>query len=111
MWNAVGDEALSICWTLDDLGIDLSTVRDAAIFAAVDGAPIQYVGRTGGGSASFFEWRTNQGILTQAFQNGPQPGTSYRFAIFLILNERDENNRFTKFGPCFMTGAVNFAVN
>ncbi len=108
------NSAITIQWTIDELLLDdqiysAQDIRDVHIYAEVNEAPLAYVGRTGNGSATEYEWRANNGsIITPAFADGPQPNTGYRFAVFFILNERDENFAFKTIGPCYMEHETRF---
>jgi hypothetical protein len=112
--DASGGEALVVRWSVDELElngqvVNPSSIIDTHVFVEVDGAPLAYVGRVGDGTQNVYEWRAGNGsIVTNAFANGPQTGSSYRFAVYFILNQRDQNNRFLKIGPCFTSGSVNF---
>jgi hypothetical protein len=109
-----GDEALVIRWHNDEIilngqTLDPSAITDIHVFTSVNGDPLSYLGRTNNPNTSFFEWRANNGnILTTPFLNGPQPNTLYHFAIFLISNIKDDNNRFLPAGPFFTQTALIF---
>lgn len=109
-----GNEALTIRWTIDEIdfnGIpfDTDSIVDTHIYAAVGEKTLSYLGRTGNGSTNFYEWCAGNGnIVSRTFVKGPKTGSTYQFAVFYILNQRDENNHFIKIGPCFTSDSVSF---
>lgn len=109
--DLIGDEALVIRWNIDELNgnINNASIRETHVFASVDSAPLHYVGRTDSGSDTFYELRSgNDNIVTNQFAAGPQSGSAYRFALYFIMDERDENARFKKFGPLYANADVTF---
>ena len=75
-----------IRWDLSPLDINPSDINDIHVYVRVDnGEAYQYLGRTGSGTAPYFEWKAGTPLLNSSFNNGPQINHSYRFQVFILM--------------------------
>ena len=81
---------------------DFPTAVDYHVYVQIDGQPKEYLGRTGRGDISRFEWKANQALLNSKFAQGPQFGEKYVFHVYAINGEDSPRH----FGPFSTSGPV-----
>jgi len=80
-------------------------VKDIHVYLIEDdNLQFSFLGRTGSGEFSFFEWRAGAQRLNAQFRDGPKFNRRYQFLIFALTESGSP--RF--FGPFFTNGAVEF---
>jgi len=97
--DAADQRELVIRWNLD-----VSNIKDFHVYVQINDGPPQFLGRTGNGTDTFFQWKTGIQFLSTAFNDGPQFNTNYQFRVFALAN--DDSN--TVFGPFLNGGNIEF---
>ncbi|MFB3786632.1 MAG: hypothetical protein ACE15F_09695 [bacterium] len=101
--DSKNNRELVVRWNFGDV-----KAKDFHIYVAEGTlASIQFLGRTGNGTANFFRWRESSHFLAKIFNPGPQPGHSYRFFVFALTS----NPKKPAAGPIFNAGPVEFLVS
>lgn len=80
--------ALTIRWNMTNV-----EVEDYHIWVLVNNSqPALYLGRTGDGDATYFEWEQNAQLLSTAFAEGPEFGNSYLFTVHGLKEGKSQKN-------------------
>lgn len=87
--------ALVIRWNIQE-----ANIRDFHLYVSVNGGAPNYLGRSGDGSASTFEWSVGaERYIAPGFADGPQFGDTYRFHIYAICEGQPPLGPFRTLGP------------
>ncbi|GEM_PF-6589676 len=107
-YDVAGDRALAIRanWAL--AGIDSDTLRDMHVYVLINGAgSYQFLGRTGNGDDSVFEWRKGTQFLMPTFRDGPEFGNHYEFRVYAIKKQGSPHF----YGPYDNAGPVEYLLD
>ncbi len=104
--DPVVDRQLVIRWSPDSSEVERSKVTDIHLYVRIDDAvELDFLGRTGDPTATYFLWGENSKYLSPTFLNGPEFGHRYEFWVYFITRERE----YLKF-PVFRShGSLLFA--
>ncbi len=83
-YDASSSRDLVIRWTFDPSDLDQNNIRDYHLYVKADQEPYRFLGKTGNGTAEFFEWKEGTPLLSPTFQHGPEFGHTYRFKVYAI---------------------------
>ncbi len=86
-FDMTANRELVIRWNLGSL---VELIQDVHIYVSIDESEeYAYLGHTGNGGATSFEWKAFSSGLSLDFWNGPEFGKTYQFRIFALTTSGD----------------------